>query len=141
MSDFNSSDFVYRFNCEDTISLNSDILKYRSELLSKLFILPFARYTYISDLLADAYSLLDVSDSSLIIFVPTKSFYSKNLMTFDDDFLRSLNELIKIDFEKLGDISSMCFVSEGDFEFEYKTASISDMQKSSLSEILDYELR
>ncbi len=28
-----------------------------------------------------------------------------------------------------------------DFDFEYKTASISDMQKSSLSEILDYELR
>ena len=28
-----------------------------------------------------------------------------------------------------------------DFEFDYKTASISDMQKSSLSEILDYELR
>ncbi|MBE6748225.1 MAG: hypothetical protein E7557_03235 [Ruminococcaceae bacterium] len=28
-----------------------------------------------------------------------------------------------------------------DYDFEYKTASISDMQKSSLTEILDYELR
>lgn len=120
MSDLNSFDFVYRYNCVDDISLNSDILKYKDELFSKLLILPFAGYTYVSDMLADAYSLLNVSSSSLFIFIPTQSVCCKNLMTFNRDFLCSLNELIKIDFEKLDNLSSMYSIIEGDFEFEYK---------------------
>ena len=120
MSDFNSSDSVYRYDCSDNVSLNGDILKYKDELFSKLLILPFASYIYVSDMLADAYSLLDESFSSLIILVPTNSVCSKNLMTFHKDFLHSLNELIKIDFEKLDKLSSLYSVTEGDFEFEYK---------------------
>ena len=120
MSNFNSSDFVYRYNCEGDISLNSDILKYKDKLFSKILILPYADYTYVADMLADAYSLLEVSSSSLIMFVPTQRVCGKNLMTFNKDFLCSLNELIKIDFEKLDKLASLYSVLEGDFEFEYK---------------------
>lgn len=119
MKDFNSSDLFYRYDCSDNVSLNGDIVKFRNLLFSKLFILPFARYTYLSEILSDAYSLLDESFQTLIIFVPTDNVVSQGFNTFNADFLLELSGIIQIDFEKLEFIRSMFTVSEHDFDFEY----------------------
>lgn len=118
-----SNDFFdeyYRFDCEGYVSPNGDLLRFQNELKSNLFILPYGKYTFVSSILFDAYSLLSDDFDTIIFFIPTKSLRSEFFMTFTNEFLEDLNCLIAVNFDLLKFLENSIGLIRGDFDFDFE---------------------
>lgn len=120
MSNFSVSDSFYRFNCKSDVSPVGDTSFVEKHEKSKLFILPYAPYSYCSEMLKSAYSLLDKTLHTIIVLIPTYNYCSDKLMTFTSDRLMQIDRSIKVDFELLKQFSENYSVYSEDFEFEFE---------------------
>ncbi len=120
MSNFPVSDSFYRFNCSPGVSPIGDALFIENHEKSKLFILPYAPYSYCAEMLNSAYSLLDRAFKTVIVFIPTYNYCSDKLMTFSSDKLLEIDRSVRVDFERLKRFEENYSLYSEDFCFEFE---------------------
>lgn len=120
MFTFSVSDSFYRFNCTPDVSPLGDTSFVENHEKSKLFILPYTKYSFCATMLNDAYSLLDSELQTVIIFLPTYNYCSEKLMTFCADKLIEIDRSIRVDFDILDKFRERYAIDCEEFSFEYE---------------------
>lgn len=79
MFTFSVSDSFYRFNCSEDMSPNGDIPG-----VAKVFILPYGKNKFCTEIIGHAYKILDKSIKKVVIYSPTNDDISEHLELLKD---------------------------------------------------------